>query len=90
MSEKIYVGKGKKIEFSNGGSKIHLTLTLDGMKDFFEKYGFTARNSGKKMIKLDICEMKNPDEWENTHYATIDTYKPNQAPIDDPEEEMPF
>ena len=88
MSEKIYVGQGRKVDFTNGGSKISLVLTLDGMKGYFEKYGFTAK-SGKKMIKLDICEKKEPDQWENTHYAIIDTFKPNQQ-SSSPEEEESF
>ena len=89
MSGKIYVGDGKRIDFTGGGSKISLTLTLDGMKKYFEEYGFTAKKSGKKMIRIDICEKREPDQWENTHYAIIDTYKPNQV-SDSPEDEEPF
>ena len=78
MSEKIYVGSGKKIDFTGGGSKISITLTLDGLKKLHEDYGFTAKKSGKKMLKFDVCERREPDEWENTHYVTVDTWKPEQ------------
>lgn len=94
MSDKIYVGSGKKIDFTGGGSKISITLTLDGLKEYFEKYGFTAKKSGKKMLKFDVCERREPDEWENTHYVIVDTWKPDSPQSTSPEigleDDIPF
>lgn len=77
MPEKIYIGDARKIDFAGGGSKISATLKLDGFKKYFEEYGFTSKQ-GKKCLKINICEKREPDQFENTHYVEIDTYRPSK------------
>jgi len=77
MSEKIYVGNGKKKTFQDGGSVINIMLSLDGIKEHFENYGFTT-DQGKKKLKLVLSERKEIDQYGNSHYLTVDTWKPEQ------------
>jgi hypothetical protein len=69
MAEKIYCGKGKK---GNYGVKLNLCITD------LEQYITTATN-GKRYIRLELNEMRQPDQWGNTHSVTVDTWKPNQG-----------
>lgn len=91
--DKIYVGTAKEKTFNDGGSIIKIMLSLDGMKDHFDNYGFTTEQ-GKKKIKLLVSQRREPDQYGNTHYVTIDTWKPeSQATAPEPEtpeEEDPF
>ncbi len=75
--EKIYVGSGKEKSFDNGGSIINLTIGLDGIKEYFEKYGFTT-DQGKKKLKLIVSKRREIDQYGNSHYVTVDTWKPEQ------------
>ena len=86
MSDKIYIGTAKEKTFSDGGSIINIMLSLDGMKGHFDNYGFTT-DQGKKKIKLVLSQRKEPDQYGNTHYVTVDTWKPETQ---EPEEEDPF
>ncbi len=76
MIEKIYVGSAKEKTFSDGGSVIEVSLTLDGMADHFKAYGFTA-NSGKKIIKLKISKRRSVGQYGETHTVEVDTWKPD-------------
>ena len=76
MSEKIYVGSAKEKTFNDGGSVIEVSLTLDGMADYFKAYGFTA-NSGKKIIKLKISKRRSVGQYGETHTVEVDTWKPD-------------
>ena len=85
MSDKIYIGTGTEKTFNDGGSLINVTLSLDGMKDHFEKYGFTT-DQGKKKLGIVISRRKEPDQYGHTHKVMVNTYKPDEqhrpAPID--------
>jgi hypothetical protein len=82
MSEKIYVGNGKKKTFQNGGSIIDISLTLTGIKELFQKYGFTT-DAGKQIIRLQLTERREPDRYGNTHSLTVNTWKPDGQKEDD-------
>jgi len=79
MSEKIYCGSGKEKKFENGGSIIKVCLDMDLLQRMFDQYGFTT-NGGKKMIKVNVSQRREIDQYENTHYVTIDTFKPEGKP----------
>lgn len=81
MSEKIYIGNGKEKTFDNGGSIINITIGLDGIKEYFEKYGFTT-DQGKKKLKLVVSKRRETDQYGNTHFVTVDTFKPEQQTDD--------
>ena len=70
MSEKIYVGTGKKhpdYEIVN----VSLCLT-DLPKEHIFEY------KDKKYIKLKVVEKKEVDKFGKTHYVEVDTWKPEQ------------
>lgn len=93
MSEKIYIGSGKEKTFDNGGSIINITIGLDGIKEYFEQYGFTT-DQGKKKLKLIVSKRREIDQYGNSHYVTVDTWKPEQQqappPADKFEDDIPF
>lgn len=74
--EHIYCGSAKERTFENG-SVINVSLTLNGMAELFEKYGFTTE-SGKKIIKLKIGRRREVGKYGETHTVEIDTWKPGQ------------
>ena len=69
MSEKIFCGKGKKGQYS-----IKLNICLDDIPSEFK----TVANNGKTYLRLEASERRSPDEKGNTHFVTVDTWKPNQ------------
>ncbi len=81
MNEKIYIGNGKEKTFDNGGSIINITIGLDGIKEYFEDYGFTT-DQGKKKLKLVVSKRREADQYGNTHSVTVDTFKPEQQTDD--------
>ena len=93
MSEKIYIGNGRQKTFQDGGSIINLTIDLNGIKDHFEKYGFTT-DAGKKKLKLVVQKRREIDQYGNSHYITVDTWKPEQQqappPAEEFEDDIPF
>lgn len=75
---KIYCGNGKQINFDDGGSLIAVTLDIDVLIKNWEEFGFTARQSQKRMIKVKVCPNRDgPDRYDNTHYIEVDQWKPN-------------
>ena len=90
-TEKIYVGTAKEKTFDDGGSTINIVMSLDGMKDHFEKYGFIT-DKGMHKIKLIVSKRREEDQYGNTHYVTIDTWKPERAetPSENFEDDIPF
>ena len=92
MSEKIYIGSGKEKIFDNGGSVINCMITLDGLAQIFKDHGFTTQN-GVKKLKLIIGKRREIDQYGNSHYVQIDTWKPDQQtapPTDKFEDDIPF
>jgi len=87
MSEKIYAGTGKAFTFSNGGTKVSCSICLSDLPKEFITIG---KKNGKKYIKLDLLERKNgEDDFGNTHYLTVDTWKPTQQ-REEPKEQDPW
>jgi len=73
MSEQIiYVGNGKKGKYG-----VKINICLDDMfayaKDKIEK-----SKNGKKYIRLDVSERKEPDQYGNDYSVKIDTWKPEK------------
>ncbi len=74
MANKIYCGNGKEFRFSNGGSKLSMSICLD---DIPQEHITTGRN-GKRYVSIDICENKDgANQWGKTHYAEVNTWKPD-------------
>lgn len=73
MSNKIFCGRGKRFGQYNA---ISLSICLDDLP----KEHITTGKNGKRYIKLNVNEKREPDEWGNTHSVEVDTWKPDQAP----------
>ncbi len=82
MSEKLYCGKGKVIE-GKYGKFMKLNLCLSEIP---EEHQQQARN-GKTYANLNVSKMKQPDDRGNTHTVTVDTWKPEQKPAPEPEQQ---
>jgi len=79
MSEKIYVGNGKEKTFDNGGSIINVTLDVDDLAKAFKEYGWTTPGQ-KRKIKVNVSKGRELDQYGNTHYVVVDTWKPTATP----------
>ena len=91
MSEKIYIGTAKEKTFDDGGSIVDIMLSLDGMKEHFENYGFIT-DKGMHKIKLILSKRREEDQYGNTHYITLNTWKPEsrETPSENFEDDIPF
>ena len=87
MSDKIYIGSGKKKVFQDGGSVINCMITMDGLAQIFKDHGFTTQN-GVKKLKLIIGKRREIDQYGNSHYVQIDTWKPEQKTTSQQPEEF--
>lgn len=79
QEEKIFLGNGKKVEFTNGGSILKMRFSEDHLRaalKYCEENGQESR-SGKMWIGVNFQERKQPDDYGNTHYGVIDTWKPD-------------
>jgi hypothetical protein len=52
---------------------------LNGIKELFDKYGFTSSKTGKKILKLKVGRRKSVGNYGETHTLTVDTWKPDSA-----------
>ena len=80
--EKIYVGQGKKITFPDGGTLLKVVLDLTDLNEAAKKHGFESdrgQSAGHKKIKIELCRRREADTYGNTHYATVDTWKPENS-----------
>jgi hypothetical protein len=90
MSEKIYVGSGKKSQ--DFARKISICLTDLPKEHIFEF-------KGKKYIKLEVVDKKQPDQFGKDVSVSIDTWKPEPKaapapppliPTQAPDDDLPF
>ncbi|ANS03062.1 hypothetical protein [uncultured Mediterranean phage uvDeep1-CGR2-KM23-C896] len=84
MSEKNYVGSGKKV---GNYDLVNFSIQLDRLNDFaFEM-------NGKKYVKLSMGRKKEVDQYGKTHSIWIDEWKPDattQAQPQKAETDLPF
>ena len=79
MDKKIYIPKSgcKKVEFSNGGHLYRFSFHAETFQQFLAEQmrdGEFVNKGG--YIAINISERREPSEWGDTHYATLDTFKP--------------
>ena len=75
-NRKIFIGTGKKKEFSNGGSIINASICIDDLLQHVNEFQTVSNGNGKKYLRLNIGSRKEADNYGNTHYIQIDTWKP--------------
>ena len=82
MTNHVYCGNGKEKFFNNGGSIIEVMIDVDDLARNFNEYGFTTQ-AGKRKMRIKVCKSREIDQYGNTHYVEIDTWRPtpqNNAP----------
>lgn len=70
MSEKIYCN-AIRIKESKFGMKV--SIKVDEFKQFVDLHA-----NDKGFVNLEIKKRKEPGKYGDTHYAELDTWKPNQ------------
>jgi len=84
MSEKIYVGSGKE-KFD--GDMVNITVNLSIVK--LATNHIYSDTKGSKWIRLNVVKRKDgADDYGNTHYVAVDTWKP-QTPKTKAENKKP-
>ncbi len=73
---KIYGGSAKTKELKTG-KLIKIALKLDVLVEAAKEHGFDGKAG--RMIKIDLWEKREPDQYENTHDVVVDTWKPDPA-----------
>ena len=98
--DKIYIPKSscKKVEFSNGGHLFRFSFHAETFQKFLAdqmRDGEFVNKGG--YIAINISERREPSEWGDAHYATLDTFKPKPQTESDPKppaelkaEDFPF
>lgn len=72
---KIYApGNFKLIKFNEGGGILKYSFPAEKMIEFCNKH-----KNEKGYVDIAIKARKEPDQYKNTHYGTLDTWKPKQA-----------
>ena len=69
MSDKIYCGRGKRFGKYN---TISISICLD---DIPEEYKEISTTNGKKYVRLNVGEKREPDTYGYTHTVSVDTWK---------------
>lgn len=69
MSEKIYVGNGKKI-VTQYGDMMKLSITSEDLEKM-------QKNMSDGWINLNVKERREPSAGGMTHYLEVDTWKPS-------------
>ncbi len=77
MSERIFVGNGKEKQLKYGPI-IDIVIDVDSILREYEEHGFMTEQ-GKRKIKLKVGGRKDVDQYGNTHFVEVDTWKPNQG-----------
>jgi len=70
MSDKIYCGRGKR--FGHYGT-ISINICVD---DIPKEYITKSNTNGKRYVKLNVDEKREPDPYGNTHTVSVDTWRP--------------
>lgn len=67
---KIFCGSGKHI--GNFGN-IAINLCIDDIPPQF----IDVSKNGKRYVNLKVCNKKNIDQYGNSHYVEVNTWKPS-------------
>lgn len=78
MSEKIYCGNGKKIEFANGGHIIKLSLREEDLSKML------MHINEKGWVNVNVCRRREPGKTGMTHYLEVDQWKPDVSKKKEP------
>lgn len=82
MSDKIYVGKGKKV---GQYEIISASICIDDILPHAVK----SDKNGKRYVNIDISQMRSPDQWGKTHTISINEWKPDPSKAKTQENQQP-
>ena len=90
-NEKIYVGSGKE-KFD--GDLVEFSVNLTKLGAEAAEHMFTSEK-GEKFIKLKVVKKKEAkdggaDQYGNTHYVEVNTWKPDASKAKDDGNDLPF
>lgn len=72
MDNKEYIsGSAKQVDFPNGGSIIKLSLNKDQL--------LAVPSNEAGYITIDVCERRSIDQYGNSHYVKVNTFKPDKS-----------
>ena len=69
MSDKIYVGSGKK---AGNYDIVNISIAADKVQEHWFDY------NGKKYLRLAVGALREANEYGKTHSVWVDNYKPEQ------------
>ena len=89
IEEKIYIANGKSLF---DGNIVSFSLCLTDLDSKVKS--FTYMYEGKEYIKLEMHKKKEKDQYNNTHFVKVNTWKPSaEEPSkkkEDSKESLPF
>jgi hypothetical protein len=71
QEKKIYVGSGKEITFSSGGTMLKVSLSRENLDVLYNNL------SDKGYVAICVAKRRENDKFGNTHSVTLDTWKPD-------------
>lgn len=69
MSEKLYVGNGKK---AGNYDIVNISISEEKVRDHWFDY------NGKKYLRLAVGGLREPNQYGKTHSVWVDNYKPDE------------
>ena len=87
MSEQIYApfNKAQELVFQSGSSLIRLSCNAEKLIAFLQEH---VNEAG--YVNLTLAKRREPDQYKNTHYVTLDTWKPTGQRAPAPAEPQEF
>jgi hypothetical protein len=73
VNDKIYCGSGRVFGKYN---TLGLSICIDDIPVDF----ITAGKNGKRYIRVNVNQKREPDKYGKTHSVEVDTWKPNTQP----------
>jgi hypothetical protein len=72
-NEKIYIGNGKS-KFD--GNLVNATIDLQTLNAAIKEHAFAYNE--REFIKIKVVKRTEPDNYGNTHFVEVDTWRPVQ------------
>lgn len=77
--QKIFCGSGRQKQIRDYPPFYSVTLNLSELGNAVRAgYGWKD-NDGNQMIKIDLVQRREPSRSGSTHYATVDTWRPDKG-----------
>tara|TARA_B110001452_G_scaffold138806_2_gene115399 strand:+ start:962 stop:1207 length:246 start_codon:yes stop_codon:yes gene_type:complete len=71
VNETIFLGSAKTLF---DGNLIKGSICINDILEHFKNYG-TETETGKQFLPIEVCKRKSPDDFGNTHFIKLNTWK---------------